>query len=63
MATKMMIKDDHQNHQWRSKDGVGEPSWRAAAVGSGTPNLTEPLDIDRNEEYGQQRNCPSWPLF
>ena len=27
------------------------------------PNLTEPLDIERNEEYGQKRNCPPGPLF
>ena len=25
------------------------------------PNLTEPLDIDKNEEYGQKRNCPPGP--
>ena len=27
------------------------------------PNLTEPLDINRNEEYGQKRNCAPLPLF
>ena len=25
--------------------------------------LTEPLYIDRNEEYGQKRKCPHEPLF
>ena len=25
--------------------------------------LTEPLDIDQNEEYGQKRKCPLGPLF
>ena len=27
------------------------------------PNLTEPLYINRNEEYGQNRNCPPGPPF
>ena len=27
------------------------------------PILTEPLDIKRNEEYGQKRKCPHEPLF
>ena len=43
---------------------MGDNEWeRAAAVGSGLPNLTEPLDIDRNEEYGQKQNCAPPPLF
>ena len=27
------------------------------------PNLTESLDINRNGEYGQKRNCAPLPLF
>ena len=27
------------------------------------PYLTEPFYIDRNEEYGQKRNCPPGSLF
>ena len=27
------------------------------------PNLTEPMDIDENEENGQKRNCAPLPLF
>ena len=27
------------------------------------PNLTEPLYIEKSEEYGQKRNCPSSPPF
>ena len=27
------------------------------------PKLTEPLDIDKIEEYGQKRKCPPGPLF
>ena len=40
-----------------------EKGGRAAASGSRLPNLTEPLDIQTNEEYGQKRKCTHPPLF
>ena len=36
---------------------------RGGEGGMSQPNLTEPLDIDQNEEYGQKRKCPPGPLF
>ena len=34
-----------------------------APLAPAQPNLTEPLDNQRNEEYGQSCNCPPTPHF
>ena len=46
-----------------SEWAVAAERWEAGEKFASKPNLTEPLYIGRNEEFGQKRKCPPEPLF